>query len=353
MKVETIVADGFERIVRAEDASQGFLGFIAVHDTTLGPALGGLRLWDYACESDALKDVMVLAEAMTWKAAAARLHLGGGKAVICADARTQKTRERLLAMGEVIAMLGGSYITAEDVGIHASDLRVILERTNHVTGLPEADGGSGDPAPFTALGVLEAMKVCLEAVYGDGSLAGRTVAVQGLGNVGSQLVGLLTEAGASVVGADVHEPTAQTVAQRYGIRLADPREILTTECDVLAPCALGAVLDEDTIPRLRARVVAGAANNQLREKRDAVRLAERGILYAPDFVINAGGLINIAVEIEPEGYRRDEAVRCVKAIAGTLRGILDRARRHGTMPDEAALMDVRERIGRVRAGTVT
>ncbi len=349
MRIRNTVVDGFERVVRAEDPTRGFLGFIAVHDTSLGPALGGLRMWPYVRESDGLADACRLAEAMTWKAAAAGLPLGGGKAVIVADSRTGKTRERLEAMGEVVEMLGGSYITAEDVGINAEDLEIVRTRTRHVTGLARAAGGSGDPSPFTALGVFESIKVCLQEALGDASVKGRTFAIQGLGNVGAQLARRLIEAGGKVLGADVCPERAQAVAKELGIALVAPEKVLFEKCDVLAPCALGGVLDKETIPRLQCAIVAGAANNQLAEKRDAVRLRDRGILYAPDFVINAGGLINIAVEIEPEGYREDEAVRKVTAIADTLVQVLARARETGGTPDQAALALAAERIGQVRA----
>ncbi|HAK97008.1 MAG TPA: hypothetical protein DCM87_18960 [Planctomycetes bacterium] len=349
MRIQNLVVDGYERVVRAEDPARGFLGFVAVHDTTLGPALGGLRMWPYAHEREALADVLRLAEAMTWKAAAAGLPLGGGKAVIVADSRNGKTRERLAAMAEVVEMLGGAYITAEDVGINAEDLTLMRAHTSHVTGLPREDGGSGDPAPFTALGVFESIKVCLAEALGNAAIKGRRFAIQGLGNVGTQLARRLVEAGGNVVGADVCAEKAAAAAKALGIAVVDPGEILYEQCDVLAPCALGAVISEKSIPRLRAAVVAGAANNQLAETRDAARLKDRGILYAPDFVINAGGLINIAVEIEPAGYREEEAVRRVTAIAETLGQVLARARETGTTPDRAALALAEERIGQMRA----
>ena len=348
MRIENLVKSGFERVVRAEDASRDFIGFAAVHDTTLGPGLGGLRLWPYADEEHAITDVLCLAEAMTWKAAAANLPLGGGKAVIVADSHTGKTRERLIAMAEVVEMLGGSYVTAEDVGISADDLRTLRAHTKHVTGLPEEDGGSGDPSPYTALGVVESIKACMEDVFGSDTLEGRTLAVQGLGHVGGPLVGLLIEAGATVVGADVHAETADAVARKHPVRLVSPEEILFVPCDVVVPCALGAVFNADTIPRLKCRIVAGAANNQLAEVEDAQRLVKGGILYAPDFVVNAGGLINISVELEPDGYRREEGIRRVKAIRDTLREILDKAKTAGITPAAAALAQARERIGRVR-----
>jgi leucine dehydrogenase len=285
---------------------------------------------------------------MTWKAAAANLPLGGGKAVMIADPHTGKTEDRLVAMAEVVEMLGGSYVTAEDVGISADDLRTLRKNTVHVTGLPEEDGGSGDPSPYTALGVVESIKTCLAKAFGNDSLEGRTFAVQGLGHVGAPLVGLLLEGGATVVGADVHADTAEAVARAHSIRLVSPEEILFVPCDGVAPCALGAVLNADSIPKLKCRFVAGAANNQLAEEADARRLAERGILYAPDFVVNAGGLINISVELEPQGYRREEGIRRVKAIRQTLDEIFTRATAEGSTPSEAALNQARERIGRVR-----
>jgi leucine dehydrogenase len=349
MHIQNIVVAGYERVVRAEDAACGFVGFIAVHDTSLGPALGGLRMWPYANEADALTDVLRLAAAMTWKAAAAGLPLGGGKAVIVADARNGKTRERLASMGRVVELLGGSYITAEDVGINAEDLKIVRAHTRHVTGLAREEGGSGDPSPFTALGVFESIKVCLKQAHGDDAIGGRTFAVQGLGSVGSQLARLLVGAGGKVIGADVNAERAAAVAKELGIALCAPEKVLFERCDVLAPCALGAVLDKASIPKLKAPIVAGAANNQLAERGDGARLQDRGILYAPDFVANAGGLINISVEVEPEGYREDEAVRRVKGIADTLRQVFARARAAALTPEQAALALAEERIGQVRA----
>lgn len=349
MRIQNLAVDGFERVVRAEDPARGFLGFVAVHDTTLGPALGGLRMWPYAQERDALADVLRLAEAMTWKAAAAGLPLGGGKAAVLADARDGGKPARLAAMAEVIEMLGGAYITAEDVGVNAEDLTAMRAHTAHVAGLPRSEGGGGDPSPFTALGVLESMKVCLAEVFGDPAIKGRRFAIQGLGNVGAQLARRLVEAGGSVVGADLRPEKAAAGAKALGIAIVDPDRILYESCDVLAPCALGAVLSEESIPGLKTAIVAGSANNQLARPRDAAWLKERGILYAPDFVINAGGLINIAVETEPAGYREEEAVRRVTAIAETLKQILARARETGTTPQRAAIALAEERIGQVRA----
>ena len=349
MHIENLVVGGFERVLRAADASRDFVAYVAVHDTTLGPGLGSLRLWSYENDQQAFADDLRLAEAMTWKAAAAGLPLGGGMAVVIADPRSGQTRPRLAALAEVIEVLGGSFVAAAGGGFGVDEVRLLKDHTDYVVGLPAEDGGSGDPAPFTALGVVESIKECLGRTTGSESLSGRTFAVQGLGQVGAALAVVLAEAGGSVIGADVHRETAENAARLCPLELVSPDAILLADCDVLVPCAFGAVLNADTIPRLRCPVVAGAANNQLAdEEKDAVRLAERGILYAPDFIVNAGGLINLAVELEPDGYRRLEAVCRVKAIRSTLREILDRADSDATTPAEAAMARARERIGRVR-----
>lgn len=345
MQIRSVAADGFEEVLRAEGLPGGRIGFIAIHSTALGPGLGGLRLWRYASEEDALRDVTLLAEAMTWKAAAAGLPLGGGKAVVVADPRTEKTPELLAAVGDFVEAARGRYITAEDVGIGAEDLVRIRARTRHVTGLPRSAGGSGDPSPYTARGVLRGIEVCLEIAAGSPEVRGKTVAIQGVGHVGGELARLLAERGARLFVSDVDAERAERCARATGAEVVPPEAIARVPCDVFAPCALGGAIDSETARTLPAKVVAGAANNQLRSVEAGDALARRGILYAPDFVVNAGGLINISVELERGGYREERALELVDGIAGTLREVFALAEEEKVAPARAALRLARARVG--------
>ena len=282
---------GHERVLFCSNPDVGLRAIIAVHSTVLGPGLGGVRMWPFHDLDEALRDVLRLSRGMTYKAAAAGLALGGGKAVILGDPKRDKSEALFRCFGRYVNELGGLYITAEDVGTEIEDMEVIYQESRWVTGVSPAHGGGGDPSPVTALGVFEGIQAALEHCFGDAGLNGRSVAVQGLGNVGHYLVALLQGEGARVLGSDP-DPDNAARARECGVKLVAVEEIYDAECDVFAPCALGAVLDDRTIPRLRCRVVAGAANNQLDdEERHGALLEERGILYAPDFVINAGGLI--------------------------------------------------------------
>jgi leucine dehydrogenase len=305
-------------------------------------------MWVYEDSRAAVRDALRLSRAMTYKSAVAGLPLGGGKGVIVrrpgeGPPANEARRAVLLDFAETVELLGGRYITAEDVGTSDDDMTVIAEATSHVAGLAPERGGSGDPSPWTALGVETAIRVSCERVFGDDSLAGRRVAIVGLGHVGGRLAEMLAAAGAELVVADV-DPGRRALAQRLGVRWTDPEAALTAEVDVVAPCALGGVLDDETVPRLRCRVVAGAANNQLAADPIADLLAARGILWAPDFVTNAGGIINISVELEPEGYSAERAKVRVQAIADTLRTIFDNAEAAGTTPLAAAMDLARERL---------
>jgi leucine dehydrogenase len=312
---ERMVSRDHEELVFAQDGDARLRAIISIHSTVLGPALGGLRMRPYETDAEAIYDVMRLAEAMTNKAAASGLELGGGKAIIIGDPRTDKTPELFRAMGRAIDKLGGRYITAEDVGTSVEDMAYIGETTKHVTGTSREGGGSGDPSPTTAAGVEESIQACLEAVNGAGaSFQGLRVAVQGVGHVGSILCRDLAAKGTRLTVCDVNADRARQVAQRYGARVVEPNAIYDVEADVFAPCGLGFVLNTETIPRLRCRIVAGAANNQFRDvERDASMLEARGILYAPDYVANAGGLINI--------YYRDILGRSCDAEAWSPTGI--------------------------------
>jgi glutamate dehydrogenase/leucine dehydrogenase len=327
---------GHEQVVWGQDQGCSLRALVAIHSTALGPALGGVRLRPYPDEHAALVDVLRLARGMTYKAAAAGLDLGGGKAVIL-DAPSGAAREPLLrAFGRLVDSLGGRYITAEDVGTNQADMDLIRTQTPHVTGISEHLGGSGDPSPATALGVLHALGSVAEALWGGRSLAGRHIVVVGVGKVGSALVGHLATAGAKVSVADIVPARVQAMVERHGAIPLDVGDALAQPCDVLAPCALGAVLDATTIVALRARAVCGSANNQLAEALDAARLADAGVLYAPDYVVSAGGIINIAEELGPGGYDRDRATAAIAAVGATTARVLADATARGITPLQAA-----------------
>jgi leucine dehydrogenase len=324
---------------------------VAVHSTARGPALGGCRMWHYDDSRRAIRDALRLSRAMTFKSAVAGLPLGGGKGVIMAPDPARPARRGLRAdalrdFGDTVEQLGGSYVTAEDVGTSARDMERIATTTSHVTGLSRARGGSGDPSPWTALGVEAAIAVCCERVFGSPSLAGRTVAVAGLGNVGARVAASCARSGATLLVTDIDEGK-RALARDLGARWIEPGEALHAAVDVLVPCALGGILDHDTAIGLQAPVVAGAANNQLADDDVAELLAARGVLWAPDFVVNAGGIINISVELEPGGYDPRRARTLVRGIATTLRRIFHDAEKRSTTPLEAAMALARERLAEV------
>ncbi len=346
---DLMLEGGHEQVVFAADGEARLRAIIAIHSTALGPSLGGVRFWRYPTEHEALLDVLRLSQAMTLKAAVAGLHQGGGKTVVLVDDPDQPHSEAmLLALGRAVDELGGRYLAAEDVGATPGDMDVIARETRWVTGVDERVGGSGDPSPVTAYGVFHAMRAVLRALDGEPLLAGRRVVVQGAGHVGSHLIELLAGARAEVVVADVNEARARTVAGEHGASVVASDRVLEESCDVLAPCALGGVLDRETEPRLQCRAVCGAANNQLAEPSVADLLASRGILYAPDFVANAGGIINLAEEFT--GYSRERALARAAGIEETMTRVLERARESGTTPERAAEELARERIEREGAG---
>lgn len=337
---------GHEQVLFCSEPSVGLRAIIAIHDTTLGPALGGVRMWTYKSEEEALEDVLRLSRAMTYKAAVAGLNLGGGKAVIMGDPRTQKSEALFRAFGRFVESLGGRYITAEDVGTTAADMEWIRMETRYVTGVP---GRSGDPSPFTAHGVYYGMKACAKVVFGSDSLANRTVVVQGAGNVARHLVEALLREGAHVYVADLFPEKAQRLCQDVGGTPVEADTVYDIPCDIFSPNALGGVLNAETIPRLRCAIVAGAANNQLQDEHaDARRLHERGILYAPDYVINAGGLLNVAAELE-ETYDPRRVLERASGIYDTLLRIFRIARERGILPTEAAAAIAEERIAAIRS----
>ena len=295
---------GHEQISFFTEPSSGYRGIIAIHNTTLGPALGGTRFWNYASDADAITDALRLARGMTYKAAVAGLNLGGGKSVILGDNKTTKREALFRAHGRHVEALGGRYITAEDVGTSTADMEFIRAETEHVTGLL---GKSGDPSPVTAYGVYRGMKAAARHRWGSDALAGKTVAVQGCGHVGYYLCKLLHEEGATLVVTDLDAQRVKTVTQDFGARAVGAEEIYAQAVDIYAPCALGAVINDATVPRLQAAIVAGAANNVLAEDRHGDELERRGIVYAPDYVINSGGLINVNAELHGWSMERARA----------------------------------------------
>ncbi|MCC6783978.1 MAG: Glu/Leu/Phe/Val dehydrogenase [Planctomycetes bacterium] len=321
MEITDLPVAGYERVVRAKDKESGLHALVAIHDTTLGPALGGMRMWPYGSEDEALTDVLRLARGMTFKSAVAHTGLGGGKSVVIGDPRAVKSEKLFLAMGRFIDSLGGRYITAEDVNIGIGDLEVVRRSTRWVSGLAREDGGSGNPSPYTAYGVFLGIRAACGWHFGTDELRGRHVAVQGVGAVGSALVERLVKAGARVTVADAREDRVKALVDKLGVAAAGVDEIIGIACDVFAPCALGAVLNDKTLPNLRAKIIAGAANNVLHESRHGRVLFERGVLYAPDYVINAGGIVNVAVEFAPGGYVEAESLRRIERIPEALRQV--------------------------------
>jgi leucine dehydrogenase len=339
-----------EQLLVRRGPRSGLFCAVAVHSTVRGPSLGGCRMWRYDDSASGVADALRLSRAMTFKAACAGLPLGGGKGVIMLRDGAPQGRARrdvLLDFGETVEAVRGAYITAEDVGTSSRDMTVIAEATKHVSGLAQSRGGSGDPSPYTALGVQAAVLASCERAFGDTSLKGRSVAIVGLGSVGLRLAKLLARRGAELIVADIDQ-RKRTEADRLGARWAAPDKALTAQVDVLAPCALGGVLNEDTVPRLQAPVIAGAANNQLADEAIADLLAKRGILWAPDFVANAGGIINISVELEDTGYDAKLARRRVQEIGDTLRAIYDAAAT-GMTPLTAAMELARRRLAEPHA----
>jgi leucine dehydrogenase len=340
---------GHENVLFCSNPDVGLQAIIAVHSTVLGPGLGGVRMWPYASLDEALTDVLRLSRGMTYKAAAAGLDLGGGKAVIVGDSKKAKSEALFRAFGQFVETLGGRYITAEDVGTDMDDMELVYSETRWVTGISPAHGGGGDPSPVTAYGVLQGIKAAARWQLGDAALTGRSVAIQGLGSVGYHLAGYLKEEGAKVFGADLDAESIARAETEHGIEIVPVDQILAAECDILAPCALGAALNERTIPQLRCKVVAGAANNQLAdEERDGRALLERGILYAPDFVINAGGLINVYNELMTS-YNRERALRMTRGIFLNLTKVFETSRNESISTSAAAERVAEERIRKVAA----
>ena len=344
--------EGFEQVAFCHHAPSGLRAIVAVHSTALGPAVGGTRFLPYATEADALADVCRLARGMTYKHAVSGLDAGGGKAVIIGDPATTRSEALIRAYARFIDGLAGRYLTAEDVGTTQADMDLIRRETPYVTGVSESLGGSGDPSPATAWGVRCALDAVAERLWGTADLGGRHVVVSGVGKVGSALVDHLIEAGARVTIADVSPAAIAAVRVRHpDVTVVDPAEAHRTECDVFSPCALGGVLSGVTIPELHCAAVCGSANNQLTTSTDGQAIVDRGVLYAPDYVVNAGGVINIAEERHPSGapYDRDRAHARVAGIADTLRTVLARADADGIPPGEAADRTAEDRLAAISA----
>ncbi|MBI2943149.1 MAG: Glu/Leu/Phe/Val dehydrogenase [Candidatus Wallbacteria bacterium] len=343
---EMVSADGYEQVDFWFDKPTGLKAIIAIHSTTLGPALGGVRMWPYKSEEEALTDVLRLAKGMTYKAAAAGLNLGGGKAVIIGDPKQQKSEALLRAFGRAVESLHGRYITAEDMGTNIWDMDHISVETRYVTGLLASKGGSGDPSPVTAYGVYTGLKACCKEVFGDASLNGKTVAIQGTGSVGYNLAKHVYKEGGRVVATDVSGENLERVVRDFNVETVKPEDIYGVDCDIFAPCAVGAVINDQTINRLKCKIIAGAANNQLEHERHGDLLHQKGILYAPDFVINAGGLLNVYEELH--GYNRERAMQKVGQLFQAITSIVQMSRRENIPTYQAANHVAEDRIRLIR-----
>lgn len=335
--------DNHEQVVFCHDKYTGLKAIIGIHNTVLGPALGGTRMWNYNNEWEALNDVLRLSRGMTFKAAVSGLNLGGGKAVIIGDAKTQKNPELMRKFGEFVHSLSGRYITAEDVGMETADMDTVRDVTPYVTGISESRGGSGNPSPITAYGVFMGMKAAAKYKFGSDILEDKKVIVQGIGHVGESLVEHLTNEGAKVVISDINQERLEEVSSKYGATIYTGADLYSEDMDIYAPCALGATVNDATIGKLKAQVIAGAANNQLAdEDKHGKMLQEMGIVYAPDFLINAGGLINVYAELE--GYDKKETMRKTENIYNTTLEILTNAEANHITTHQAALNVAQNRI---------
>ncbi len=348
LEITDIPTEGYESVKRAVDTTTGLHAIISVHSTVLGPALGGMRLWAYETEGDAIFDVLRLSKGMTYKAACAGLDLGGGKSVIVGDPAA-KTDDLFKSMGEFVESFGGNYITAEDVNTKVEDMAAVNSKTQHVVGLA---GKSGNPSPYTAWGCFIGLRACMEEAYGSSDITDKVIAIEGAGSVGSAYVKLIADAGGKVVVADIFDESAQKVAAATGGIVVSPDAIRSVECDVYAPCALGGSINDETIPGFKSRIVCGAANNQLLEDRHGKALKEAGILYGPDYVVNAGGLINVYNELGPEGYEEQRALGMMDKIYDNLKEMFAISKEEGICVARAADRFGERRIETVREGAV-
>ena len=338
---------GHEQVIFCHDEPTGLKAIIGIHNTILGPALGGTRMWNYSTEDEALEDVLRLSRGMTFKAAVAGLNIGGGKAVIIGDADTLKTEVFMRRFGRFIDSLGGRYITAEDVNMKTRDMEFIAMETKHVTGLPESMGGGGDPSPVTAYGTYVGIKAAVNNVFGSQSLAGKKIAVQGVGQVGSFLVDHLSKENADIYISDISEYKIKQITKKHKVEVISDAELFELDMDIYAPCALGATLNDESISKIQATIVAGAANNQLKDEiKHGYMLMDKGITYVPDFVINAGGLINVYLEYLGD-YNRERAYAMAEQIYDSCLLVLNHADQNNTSPQEAAMKIANDRIQKI------
>ena len=333
-----------EQLVFCQDEATGLKAIIAIHNTVLGPAMGGTRMWNYASEEDAIRDALRLSRGMTFKNAIAGLNIGGGKAVIIGDARKIKNEALMRRFGRFVDSLGGRYWTAEDVNMSTKDMEYVRMETPYVTGMPESMGGSGDPSPVTAYGVYMGMKAAAKKVYGSDSLKGKKVLVQGAGHVGTYLIDYLTTENAEVSVSDIFDDKIKAVTDQYKVNVVNPDNVYQTDMDIYAPCALGATLNDTTIPELKCAIVAGGANNQLdNEKRHGEMLKAQGILYSPDFLINSGGITNVYYE-QQGNYNRDKVMAQTATIYDVLTQVIEHSEQENITTHEAALALALKRI---------
>src|SRR5690625_2004148 len=341
--------DNYEQMIFCQDKNSGLKAIIVIHDTTLGPALGGARMWPYETEEEAMEDALRLAKGMTYKNSAAGLNLGGGKTVIIGDPKQDKSPELFRALGRYIQSLNGRYITAEDVGTSVEDMDTIKLETDFVTGTSPETGSSGNPAPITAHGLYQGMKAAANEAFGTDSLEDKVVAVQGVGNVAYRLCGHLHKEGAKLVVTDINQESVQQAVENYGAIAVEPNEIYRVDCDIFSPCALGSVLNDDTIPQLKAKVIAGSANNQLAKPKHGDLIFEKEIVYAPDFVINSGGVNYVSGELER--YNESRAMKKVDNIYDSLKTTFEILKRDQNQTYLAANQMAVERITSVQKST--
>jgi leucine dehydrogenase len=343
---ESLAEDQHEQVIFCSDKVAHLRGIIAIHDTTLGPAIGGVRMFPYSSEDEALKDVLLLSKAMTYKAAAVGINLGGGQGVIIGDPLKDKNELVLRAFGRFVQGLNGRYITAEDVGTTVEDMEIVRYETKYVMGLSRAIGGSGDPGPVTAIGLCSGLLACVEKALDKKTLEGVSVAIQGVGHVGYHLAQKLKEAGCRLIVSDLIAEKAEKARKEFGAEIVSPEEILGVEADVFSPCALGGVINAKTVEKFRVKIIAGPANNQLEDERYGEILHHKGILYAPDFVIGSGGMINVANELG--GYIREKAVKQATGIYDIMKKILEISEESDIPTYKAANILAKARIAEVK-----
>jgi leucine dehydrogenase len=336
LELKELNIDNYEKVIEAINKEAGLHAFIAIHNLTMGPALGGTRIYPYASAKDALTDVLRLSQGMTYKSALAETGLGGGKSVIIADPKKDKTEKLLEAFGEAVDCLKGSYICAEDSGTNTEDMMIVRRKTAYVAGLPTATS-SGDPSRFTAWGILKGLQAVAKTIWGSESLKGKTIAIQGLGSVGIKVAEHLFWQEANLILSDLNDEKMHAYGQLYRARTVSSDQILEVECDILCPCAMGGILNEKSINKLNCKAVAGAANNQLLKEEDGKLLHDKAILYAPDFVINSGGIINVAYELEKDLYNPQKAIAAVNKIYDTLITIFETSKKQNIATSLTAL----------------